>query len=118
MTFGEYVKRRRMARGISLRKFTSAAGLDPSNHSKVERGRVAAPTGERLEALGVALGITKGTAEWTRFEDIAAASQATVPPDLDRETTVGMLPVFFRIMRREKVTRKDLDELVKKIREA
>ena len=119
MTFGEYIKRRRLDRGWSLRKFTEMAGLDPSNYSKVERGAAAAPTGERLVELGRALGIKQRSADWAEFEDLAAASRAVVPAGLDSIRVVSGLPAFFRIMRkREKVTRKDLDELVRKIKEA
>ncbi len=118
-TFGLYVRQRRLSMGWSLREFTRRAGLDPSNHSKLERGAIPAPAGEPLQRLAQALGIKEGSQEWQEFHDLAAASRAVVPPDLDKREVMARLPVFFRVMRtRGTLTRKTLDDLIEKIKEA
>ena len=117
MTFGAYVKQRRLALDLSLRKFTAAAGLDPSNYSKIERGVAPAPTGDNLRRLGEALGIAGE--DWAELEDLAVASRSPAPTDLDPNEVVAKLPLFFRMIRKgEKLTRRDLDELIEKVREA
>ena len=119
MTFGEYVKQRRLTMGLSLRKFTASAGLDPSNYSKIERGVAPAPTGDSLAQLGAALQIENGSAAWVELEDLAAASRAVVPSDLEADRVAAKLPLFFRALRRgEQLTRADLDELVEKVKDA
>lgn len=117
--FGDYVRQRRLSMGLSLRQFTLAAELDPSNHSKVERGVLPAPIGDAAERLARALGLEKDSVEWQEFHDLAAASRTPVPPDLDREQTVARLPVFFRAVRAGKtLTAENLQRLVEEIRRA
>jgi ribosome-binding protein aMBF1 (putative translation factor) len=41
--FGEFIKERRVAKGISLREFCKRMETDASNWSKVERGLLAPP---------------------------------------------------------------------------
>jgi len=43
MTFGEYVRQEREARGISLRKFAQRVGVSTAYISKVETGRMDPP---------------------------------------------------------------------------
>ena len=52
MTFGEFVKSKRLQSDSSLREFCKTAELDPSNWSKVERGLLQAPSDRtKLEAI-------------------------------------------------------------------
>lgn len=121
MTFGDYVRQRRIGLGFTLRAFTTMLGCDPSNHSKVERGRLPAPTGDALEALARALQVEPGTDEWTEFQDMAAASRAkgAIPADLDDKQVMSKLPVFFRAVRKgHKLTEDELNEFIQQIRQS
>jgi hypothetical protein len=40
MTFGEFVRQKRLAVNLELREFCDQAQFDPSNWSKVERGKL------------------------------------------------------------------------------
>lgn len=40
MYFGKYIKKLRLEKGLSLRTFCNNLKLDPSNWSKIERGRL------------------------------------------------------------------------------
>src|SRR2546428_4440198 len=58
-TFGEFLKRKRLERRLSLRAFCAAAQVDPANYSKLERGVLAPPRErEKLEVYERALGVT------------------------------------------------------------
>ena len=46
--FGKLFKERRMALGKTLRQFCREHGLDHGNISKLERGLLKPPTGEKL----------------------------------------------------------------------
>ena len=114
MTFGEFVRTKRLEVGISLREFCSKAETDPSNWSKIERGILPAPANrEFLESLAKLLKLKKGDKEWYTFFDLASISQQKIPDDVYKdEEVVSALPVFFRTVRGEKPTEDELDKLI------
>ena len=50
-TFGEVVRRRRLARGLSLRRLAHLLGVSPTYLSLVERGKAAPPTAARVARM-------------------------------------------------------------------
>ena len=116
--FGEFLKKKRLEKKISLRQFCLENGFDPGNTSKMERGLLAPPSArESLARYAVALGLAEGTDDWTEFFDRATACRGEVPVEiLGDEELVHKLPVFFRTLRGEKVPRAKLDEIVELIR--
>jgi len=123
MTFGDYVKHRRAELNLSLRAFCARHEVDPSNWSKMERGRLPPPQGETLERYARFLGLKKGTDEWYRLFDMAAAEAGRIPDDLREAELASKLPVLFRTLRDSakgggEDTDALLDELKRKIRDA
>lgn len=119
--FGEMFKRLRIdSVGQTLRAFCLANGFDAGNISKLERGRMAPPESvDILTEYACALGLEDGSEEWTAFFDLAAAERGKMPADLmEDEQLLSKLPVLFRALRDKKANGDDLDELVKKIRQA
>jgi transcriptional regulator with XRE-family HTH domain len=116
--FGNRLKEIRIAKGVTLREFCQANGLDPGNYSRLERGLFPAPQKEELLAkYATALGLKKGTDEWLEFFDLAAASRGEIPRDLlSDEEVVEKLPALFRTLRGSPITEDQLDELIEKIR--
>jgi len=114
MTFGEFVRVRRLGIGLSLREFCTEAETDPSNWSKVERGILPAPANrEFLESLARLLKLKKGDKDWFTFFDLASLSQQKIPDDVyEDESVISALPVFFRTVRGEKPTEEELDKLI------
>src|SRR5579872_4801058 len=100
MQFGQFVREKRLAQGFSLRRFCEAAGLDPSNWSKIERGLFPAPGRETLEHLAAVLALKEASDEWFMFFDLAAIAQKKIPEDIyaDKEV-MAALPIFFRTVR-------------------
>ncbi len=116
--FGEFLKERRIAKGISLREFCKRVEIDASNWSKVERSLLAPPQDEeRLRKIARALDIKFGSALWKEMKDKANIDAGTIPEDiLSDERVLNSLPMFFRTIRSEKPTPEDLDKLIDMIR--
>jgi transcriptional regulator with XRE-family HTH domain len=97
--FGGFVRARRAELALPLRIFCQEHGFDPSNWSKLERGRLAPPQGQTLEKYAKALKLKKGSTEWFEFFDLASAETGRIPPDLAEGEVAGKLPILFRTLR-------------------
>ena len=118
MTFGEFVRMRRLDVALSLREFCIKAETDPSNWSKIERGILPAPANrEFLESIARLLKLKKGDKDWYTFFDLASISQQKIPDDVYEDADViSALPVFFRTLRGDKPTEEELDNLINLLR--
>ena len=111
-TFAEAARGHRLRLQMSLRKFCLANGWEPGNTSKLERGLLPPPSGERLMAYAHALGLVEETDDWREFHDLAAAAKGEFPDDLRDEELVLQLPALFRTMRGDPPTEEQLDHIV------
>lgn len=118
--FGSYFKAARIKRGLTLRAFCLKYGFDPGNLSRLERGLLPPPQAEqKLTEYAKALGLKPGSDEWYEFVDRAAAERGRLPKDvLSDKELVSKLPLVFRMLRGQKLTKKRLDNLAEKIRRA
>lgn len=116
--FGEFLETLRKRNRLTLRDFCKKADADPGNISRIERGVWPPPQDhDILERYAAALNLKEGSDDWYRFFDYAAAERGMVPKDLmSDEEVVKMLPVFFRTLRGQKPTEKEMRALVEKIR--
>lgn len=73
--FGQVLRAKRIAEGISLRKFAEMVGVSPTYLSQVEQGNVDPPTAERVRKMAEKLG--ENADEWT-------ALAGRVPADLPK----------------------------------
>ncbi len=114
MTFGDFFKKKREEKRISLRQFCSQNGLDAGNISKMERGLMPPPHGhEKLEEYAGLLGIKKGSDDWYSFFDLAATETGKIPTEILKQgDIVNQLPVLFRTLRGQKVSDEQLDQLI------
>jgi len=118
-TFASYFKALRIEKRITLRAFCEAAGADPGNISRMERGGMILPQDRRILArYAEALGLKEGSDEWYQFFDLAAADRGMIPQDLMDDTElVKKLPAFFRTLRGQKPTEEELRKVLEKIKE-
>ncbi|MBN2571891.1 MAG: helix-turn-helix transcriptional regulator [Ignavibacteriales bacterium] len=118
MFFGEFIKELRLTQNLSLRDFCKKFGHDPSNWSKLERGKLPPPNDQAtLEKWASQLGLNKGDAEWYQFFDLASLEKGKIPHDImSDEELVKALPVFFRTLRGNKPTREELKNLAEILR--
>jgi transcriptional regulator with XRE-family HTH domain len=116
-TFGDFVKKIRIKNSLTLREFCRQANVDPSNWSKIERGLFPPPKSRQiLQGIASILNLEEGSEEYNILFDLAAISY--IPPDLiSDQVIIDKLPIFFRTLRGEKPTRKELEELIKILKE-
>lgn len=112
LTFGDLIKERRIERRISLRAMSDAIGIDPSNYSKIERGRLQPPAPYKLEAYRRLLAIEAGSEEDHEITRLAAIGRGQIPPALlSDEQVIAKLPIFFRTLEGGPVDEALLEEL-------
>jgi len=115
--FGEFFKKKRLKIGKTLRQFCLENGLDPGNISKIERGILPPPQSRgKLEHYANCLGIVEGSDEWLEFFDIARTDIGRIPEEIlaDRNI-VAKLPLVFRTLKGQKLTREQLEKLAREL---
>lgn len=116
--FGEFIKERRVNKGLTLREFCKLIEVDASNWSKIERGLISPPKNdEKLKKIAKILEIPVGSDLWIEMKDKAEIDSGSIPRDIrsDKEL-IGFLPMFFRTIRSEKPSVEDLENLIEMIR--
>ena len=116
--FGEFIKKRRIVKGLGLREFCKQIEMDASNWSKIEREVLSPPQDEeKLRKIAQALDINFGSDEWEKMKDFANIDAGIIPVDiLSDKQVLDSLPMFFRTIRSEKPTPEELDKLINIIR--
>lgn len=116
--FGELLKELRMKAHLSLRDVCKKVNYDPSNWSKIERGLISPPNNEdTLGQWAQALGLAQKSKEYFEFIDLANIAQGIIPDYIMQEKDlVKALPAFFRTVRNEKPTKKEIDDLINLIK--
>jgi transcriptional regulator with XRE-family HTH domain len=112
-TFGEFLRSRRLSAGFGLRAFAEAAGLQASNLSNMEHGRIAPPQERaKLAELADLLNLGKSTPDRARLFDLAAAGQGRLPADVAAfaAKTPG-IPVLLRTIENRGLSRAELERL-------
>lgn len=117
ITFGAFIKSLRIKNSLTLREFCRIAKLDASNWSKIERDLLPPPKSRQiLEGIAGILNLQAGSEDMNTLFDLAAISY--IPPELiGDQKVVDKLPVFFRTIRGEKPTRKELEQLIETLKE-
>ena len=118
--FGAFVRERRAVLRLSLRRFAEAAGLDPGNASRMERGLVPPPEHAGvLDRVAAALQFPKRSAQYRWLRDLASAAKGRIPEDLLSDPEVAaQLPVLFRTLRSKPLDGEQLGKLIDAIRKA
>lgn len=118
--FGKTLKELRIKKELGLREVCKLTGYDPSNWSKVERGRIAPPSDPKtLVKWARVLGLTQKSKSFHEFVDHAHVAQGIIPSDVfANKNAVKCMPAFFRTLRNKKPTKEEIDRLVELIRSA
>lgn len=116
--FGEILKNLRIEKGLTLRDVYRLTNYDPSNWSKIERGKLNPPSNEKtLRQWAKVLGVAENKRRLREFIDRARIAQSIIPDDILSEAElVEALPAFFRTLRGEKASKEEIDKLIELIR--
>ncbi len=119
-TFGQRLKNLRLSQKITLRRFCTENGFDPSFVSKVERGILPPPKDEAiLKRYAKALNLKENSGEWYEFLDMAEVENGSIPHDLvEEKELIGKLPLFFRTIRGGKTPQDKLKILLNIVKSA
>jgi len=113
--FGDFFYEHRIKLGYTLRQFCKNKGYDPAYISRVENNFLQPPDDpDKLKALAIALEFKPDTTDWVNFFDLASASKYQIPEDIKKQNPeiIKLLPAFFRTIRKQKVTKEDVDKLL------
>lgn len=115
--FGKYLRKLRLERNLSLRKFSSLIEMDPGNLSRIERGVFPPPSEDKVIHIAKTLGLDRGNEEWIQLMDYFYISKKEIPGYvLDEEDLLEKLPVIFRSLTGSKLKSEDLDKLIELIK--
>ncbi|MGD9577949.1 MAG: helix-turn-helix domain-containing protein [Syntrophorhabdus sp.] len=116
--FGEYIKKRRLEKDLTLREFCRRLDEDASNWSKVERGVMGPPQDkEKLRKIAIILGIKENSDDWKELTTMASIGAGVIPEYImSDKNIVDALPVFFRTIGSVKPTKEEIEELIQTIK--
>lgn len=112
--FGDFFRQKRVSLGFTLRSFCERYNYDPGNISRLERN-ILSPSIDRqkLEGYASALKIPRDSEEWVLFFDLAHTAKGKIPEDIVKSPQIlSFLPAFYRTARGEKLTKKQIKELI------
>lgn len=109
--FGALLNRVRVENNLSIREVCKLVNYDPSNWSKIERGLISPPSEEKtLKSWAKAMKVEKDDVQ--SFIDNAKIAQGIIPDDiLDKKAMLEFMPAFFRIVRKRRPGKEELEAL-------
>ena len=117
MLFGEYVRKKRREKKLSIRLFAEQVGISPVYQSSIETGKRYAPSYEVLQRMAELFELDEN--EQALFYDLAgaSASEKTVPMDIVTFINENeRIRVIIRAARDGKISDEDITRLMKKIK--
>jgi transcriptional regulator with XRE-family HTH domain len=117
--FGSLLNKLRIDKELSLRDVCKLTHYDPSNWSKIERGKMPPPSDEKILTKWAKILGLKDKKDIQNFIDEALIVQGMIPKDvLSNSEVVEHLPAFFRTLRNKKPTKEEIDKLIELIKKA
>lgn len=118
--FGDLLYELRIKKEITLREMCRKVKYDPSNWSKIERGKIAPPSDKKtLELWARTLGLKKTKKEFDSFIYQANVAQGIIPSEIMAERElVAALPAFFRTLKNRKPNKEEIDNMINLIKNA
>lgn len=119
MNWGEFVRGKRLAVGLGLRRFAELIDILPSNYNHMEKGRMAPPQSrEKLDQIAEALGIGKGSADYHTLMDLAVANKDKLPADVEGFAKENeLVPALLRTLENRKMSKQEFEKLVQQLNE-
>ena len=118
VTFGEYVREKRLERKVTLRAFAKQIGISATFVSGMENNEKAAPSGEVLKSIADALILSKD--ETDKLYDLAAQTKTSNPLPLDIAETVqenAIVRIALRVAKDLDATDEEWEDLMRRLKE-
>ena len=118
--FGKLLYDFRIKKEYTLREMCRKVNYDPSNWSKIERGKIAPPSDKKtLELMARTLGLKRGSKEFDNFIYSADIAQGIIPFGImEEKELVAALPAFFRTLKNRKPNKEEIDNMINLIKNA
>ena len=118
--FGNLLYETRIKKGYTLREMCRKVNYDPSNWSKIERGKIPPPPERKvLENWAKIMGLKKGSRSFEEFIYQANVAQSIIPLEIINEKElVASLPAFFRTLKNKKPTKEEISKIINMIKNA
>lgn len=118
--FGKILYDFRIKKELTLREMCRKINYDPSNFSKIERGKIAPPSDKKtLELWAKTLGLKRDGKEFKEFIYQANVAQGVIPLEImEEKELVAALPAFFRTLKNRKPNKKEIDNMINLIKNA
>jgi transcriptional regulator with XRE-family HTH domain len=116
--FGEFLYNLRIKKELTLREMCRKVNHDPSNWSKIERGKMAPPSDKKtLELWARTLGLKNKSKEFDDFIYQANIAQGIIPFEImEEKELVSALPAFFRTLKNRKPNKEEIDNMINLIK--
>lgn len=114
LTFGAFLRGRRLSAGYGLREFARKVELQPSNLSNMEHERISPPVEkQKLERIADVLGLAEGSDERSMLFDLAVQGRDRPPVDVAEfaARTPG-IPLLLRTIEEKRLSQDELTELM------
>jgi transcriptional regulator with XRE-family HTH domain len=114
MTWGEFVRTKRLEAGHGLREFAALVGIQPSNYNHMEKGRMSPPQDKgKLDQIAETLGIVQRSPDYHELMNLAAAGKDKLPADVEEfAKSNAMIPILLRTLDNRKLTEQEFRSLV------
>lgn len=113
ITFGEFIRQKRMDEGITLRKMAGSMGYSPTYWSDIENGRRNPPGMEKLTLLCQQLSLS--SEEKDQLFDLAGDFVQVPPPDLNEYLQDPTVRRALRTAQKHNVASADWEEFEQSI---
>jgi transcriptional regulator with XRE-family HTH domain len=111
--FGDFIRKTRLALGLTAREVAAAVGMQPSNFSNMEHGALNPPKeGAKLAKLAEVLQLKAATQRKKLF-DLAARATKSIPLDIaEIISSQEAIPLLLRTIGNRKLTKDELQKIV------
>ena len=118
VTFGEYVRQKRLERKITLRTFAKQVGISATFISGMENNEKSAPSDEVLKNIAEILHLDKE--ETDKLYDLAVKTKASKPLPLDIAETVrenAVVRIALRVAKDLDATDEEWEDFMRRLKE-
>lgn len=118
ITFGEYVRQKRLDRKITLRSFAKQVGISATFISGMENNEKSAPSDEVLKNIAEILQLDKG--ETDKLYDLAVQTKASNPLPVDIAETVrenAVVRIALRVAKDLDATDEEWEDFMRRLKE-